>query len=248
MKPNSIPALLSILALASPLHATTLLLSDNFNTSSSTGATFNDNLATDQGGSLVTVPYALSNNDFYVQRYNGSMTLNMQGNGWNGAWASLNHNFATDANNGNSPLVIQFDMWTDSAAGDTAWVDFSLGSTQGGFFWEYPFGFIARQSDGQHNYKLVITDTVGTGSGFNGIANGAKIETVIDGVSVGTNAYTLATDGGYLTFRTAAAAWGGDTSWGLGHVDNLTVSLVPEPGAALLGGIGMLALLRRRRS
>lgn len=28
----------------------------------------------------------------------------------------------------------------------------------------------------------------------------------------------------------------------------LTVTLIPEPSAALLGGLGLLALLRRRRS
>jgi hypothetical protein len=33
-----------------------------------------------------------------------------------------------------------------------------------------------------------------------------------------------------------------------GWVDNITVGAVPEPGTALLGGIGMLALLRRRRN
>lgn len=33
-----------------------------------------------------------------------------------------------------------------------------------------------------------------------------------------------------------------------GYADNFKVVAVPEPGAALLGGLGMLALLRRRRS
>jgi hypothetical protein len=32
-----------------------------------------------------------------------------------------------------------------------------------------------------------------------------------------------------------------------GEIDNLSVTLIPEPGAALLGGLGLLALLRRRR-
>lgn len=35
-----------------------------------------------------------------------------------------------------------------------------------------------------------------------------------------------------------------NTAW----VDNLTVNAVPEPGSALLGGLGLLALLRRRRA
>lgn len=35
-----------------------------------------------------------------------------------------------------------------------------------------------------------------------------------------------------------------NTAW----VDNISVTAVPEPGAALLGGLGLLALLRRRRA
>lgn len=35
-----------------------------------------------------------------------------------------------------------------------------------------------------------------------------------------------------------------NTAW----LDNLSVTAIPEPGAALLGGMGMLALLRRRRA
>jgi hypothetical protein len=35
-----------------------------------------------------------------------------------------------------------------------------------------------------------------------------------------------------------------NTAW----VDNISVTAVPEPGSALLGGIGLLALLRRRRA
>lgn len=34
---------------------------------------------------------------------------------------------------------------------------------------------------------------------------------------------------------------------GTGRVDNFTVSAIPEPSAALLGGLGLIALVRRRR-
>lgn len=247
MKLNILPALLSITALAGPLNASTLLLSDNFNATSGTGSALNNNLATNQSGSLVTVPYALSNADFHIYS-DGAMGLNFQGGSFGGAWASPNHNFATDANSANSPLEVQFNMWADSAAGNDGWVGVTIGSTQGGYFWDGAYGFNVTQAQGQHTYKLVISDTVGTGSGFNGIVNGAKVELFIDDVSQGTTAKTFATDAGYITFRTTAAAWGGGSSWGIGHVDNLSVSLIPEPSAALLGGLGMLALLRRRRA
>jgi uncharacterized protein (TIGR03382 family) len=31
------------------------------------------------------------------------------------------------------------------------------------------------------------------------------------------------------------------------NIDNLSITAIPEPSAALLGGLGLLALLRRRR-
>ena len=239
-------ASLSAFAIAGSASATTLLLSDNFNTSSINGTTFNENRSADQNGSLMTIPYVLSNTDFHIYS-DGAMGLNFQGSSFGGSWASPNHNFAANANSANSPLEIQFDMWADSAAGNDGWVGFTIGSTQGGYFWDGTYGFNVTQAQGQHSYKLLISDTSGTGSAFNGITNGASVEFFIDGVSQGTVARTFATNAGYITFRTTAAVWGGGSSWGIGHVDNLSVSLVPEPGAALLGGIGMLALLRRRR-
>lgn len=48
---------------------------------------------------------------------------------------------------------------------------------------------------------------------------------------------SFGTDGGYNT--------GGTPSYT--YMDNASLSVIPEPGAALLGGLGMLALLRRRR-
>jgi len=43
---------------------------------------------------------------------------------------------------------------------------------------------------------------------------------------------------GYLTFASNSANLA---------VDNLIISTIPEPSAALLGGFGLLVLLRRRR-
>ena len=245
MRLKTIPfAALTAFTIAGSASAT-VLLTDNFNSSSRNGASFNDNsaLTADQSGSLITVPCALGGSPYSD---GASMTLNMQGNGWGGEWASPDHNFATDANSANKPLEIQFDMWFDSSNDNNSWICFSLDSTKGALLSGY--NFYKRQSEGQHNYKLVISDTVGTGSGFNGIANGAKVEFFIDNASQGTTVNTLATDGGYITFHALPGYWAGyGATWGLGHVDNLTVSLVPEPSAALLGSLGMIALLRRRR-
>jgi hypothetical protein len=53
-----------------------------------------------------------------------------------------------------------------------------------------------------------------------------------------------------LVFSSATQSWTNTGNW---YVDNINVGsdsiyVVPEPGSALLGGLGLLALLRRRRS
>jgi hypothetical protein len=61
---------------------------------------------------------------------------------------------------------------------------------------------------------------------------------------------TLASVGGTLGFsiQNTQTAVGGEQSWERAvNFDNVTINVVPEPSAALLGGLGMLALLRRRR-
>ncbi len=50
---------------------------------------------------------------------------------------------------------------------------------------------------------------------------------------------------GAASFKFTATNPGADRFGG--SIDNLSVSLIPEPGAALLGGLGLLTLLRRRR-
>ncbi|HSP41320.1 MAG TPA: hypothetical protein VLO11_00475 [Luteolibacter sp.] len=68
--------------------------------------------------------------------------------------------------------------------------------------------------------------------------------------SFSTPANTYFFTGGSMTsfedvrfFMTAPSGSGND-----GFLDSVSVTVIPEPSAALLGGLGMLALLRRRRA
>ena len=248
LKTTSLAALAAF-SIAGSASATTVLLTDNFDTGSYGWDTFNNNLAADQTGTLGTVTYTLGTggggSEWTLQHSNGGHAL-LASPGWwnNGAMCSPNHNFAEDANTATLPLAIQFDLWVTDSPDNSQWIGFGLSSGQGQLFYESAYGFAPTKGDGKHNYKLVISDIAGTGSGFNGITNGAKIAFYKDNVWQQDIIETLGTTDGYMTFRTIPGAWTGYT---MGNLDNLSVSLVPEPGAALLGGLGMLALLRRRR-
>jgi autotransporter-associated beta strand protein len=203
------------------LHYGTLL-TDNFNTPSYNWWEFNNSIAADQGGTLAAIGYNVSDGGGYTAQHSngGAMLLTSDGWGGWGGMASPNRNFAADANATNKPLEIQFDMW--AIQGDPSnWIGFGLGSGQGSLFFEAAYGFAATVGDGVHNLKFVISDAAGTGSGFNGIANGAKIDVYRDNAFVQTITETLGTNDGYVTFRMIPSAWAG---WTIGHVDNLKVT------------------------
>ena len=87
-----------------------------------------------------------------------------------------------------------------------------------------------------HTYKIVL-NTTGDGSSF-------KASYYLDGVAFGTDLvmdYAALSSIGGVGFSSRTTT---------GTVDNFlfTVEAIPEPRAALLGSLGMLALLRRRRN
>jgi hypothetical protein len=89
---------------------------------------------------------------------------------------------------------------------------------------------------------IVLSDSVGTGSAFNGNGSLARIYDASNTL--------IATSGALPQLTNAYFSLGGYSTTGAGtiwEVDNLNISTIPEPSAALLGGLGLLALLRRRR-
>lgn len=195
------------------------LLTDNFNSPSFGASTFNNSLSADQSGSLATISYATSaaGGDWSTQHGNGNAMLIANGGGNN--WVSLNHDFSVEANLVNKPITIQFDAWVTDGQ-PWAWLGFGIGAAQGTDFYSQPYGRNFTQSAGAHTYKFVISDTAGTGSAFNGVTNGAKVDFYIDSVYQSSSATTLNAGAGYITFK--QDQWDG---WSIGHVDNLSIEM-----------------------
>jgi hypothetical protein len=95
----------------------------------------------------------------------------------------------------------------------------------------------------QNTVSLLPTITYVTQT-VSGIANGAFVANAFDSVSYTA---TLADNGQPLVLLLRGPADVGSGKSTRGGLDNIQLTVIPEPSAALLGGLGMLALLRRRR-
>jgi len=268
-------AALAAITFAGPASASTVLLTDNFNTAQD-GANINNQpgLSNDQGGTLDPLTSSISytgNRPWTVRRgftdggsYVSEMALIGNGtpygdpNGLN-TYSSLDHNFATDMTVGNPRLEVTFNVKAMSGfGGDTTnWGSIQLGSAQNAWVLDgtNKFSTLFRDNGGIDNVggtasntltftdgdqiTLLFSNAAGTGSAFasDGATDVAKL--FINGTLGATyTGLNLTSSDGYITFAAHSANLA---------VDNLVISAIPEPGAALLGGLGMLCLLRRRR-
>lgn len=216
-----------------------LILADHFDSSSYGAASFNNSLAADQQGLLAPLAYsvATAGEDWQAQHGNGGAMLLVGDSGY-AARSSLNQNFATLANTADLPLTIQMDAWVTSTSNPSCWASITLGSGQNllandsgakfAFLPELGGGLQVILNGSQqilasrsgNNFRIVFSDTAGTGSAFNGKGSKALL---YNGTTL-IGSYTLSqltVADGYLSF--AACPYNG--SWNLTRIDNLSVTL-----------------------
>jgi hypothetical protein len=272
LKTTSLAAIVALAITGSASAA--VLLTDNFNTANNDVSTFNNTLAADQGGTLATISYtatASPSGGWSAQHSNAGHFL-LCTTTLGGATASLNHNFATNANGvGGGALSVSIAGWwaSDNNADEADdWFSISIGSGQNtlgnsasgvGYGVEFAFdgstkiftngatigSTAAATWSADRNVAQNITITLSNGSGgsaFNGTGSVAELYSGTTLISSITLSQLTGSDG-FISF----AAQNGDNKIQAVYFDDLNVSTIPEPHAALLGGLGILALLRRRR-
>jgi hypothetical protein len=261
-----------LILLASTSANAAVLLTDNFNTNGGRPfdnigpGSFNDFLSSDQGGTLATVTYSGSSSHpsasggFYysIHGYQGALYLE----GADNSKVGLNHNFAANANSLGQALKIDFNL-SVGGGGTTAaeGVSFAVGNNAiasynsvGNKFSSF---FLAGGQTGTKQYAAgseigntitfvdgdlftyVISNAAGTGSAFDGSGNSVVKFYVNNALEQTFTGLTFGANDGFINLEAA-----GNVN---GFYDNLSIQTIPEPSAALLGGIGLLALLRRRR-
>jgi hypothetical protein len=266
MNPKQIAIAFSFILGITPQHlSAAVLFADTF-TDTTSGDTYlvNENLATRQSGSQATQNWSSSGNvqignntvfggdGNYLMVADGAATARLAG-------LSLSSTLV----GANDKLVIQFDA--DAVGDGDQWMSFMISPSSGSGLW-HPivgsgdFGMLIRPngqisafnngaaissinnvflaSAGINTLTLTFSGLNGTGSPFAG--NGTKVM-----ISDGTNSWSADLDSG---FTAETISFGNYAGGGRGYIDNFSITAVPEPSVALLGGLCVLGLLRRRRN
>lgn len=218
-----------------------VLLSDNFDSGSYGASSFNSTLSADQQGLLAPLTYTVTghNADYKIQHGNGGQLLMA---GWfNGEgldlYAGLNHNFAEETNGLNKPLKIQFDLKITDSSNLSNWATVAIGSSRNVFVNNSAnrFSSLFRHSGGTQQFAsgsdistgatwntagstiaVILADTAGNGSPFNG--NGSVAKLYVNGTLAGTRTLPQMTaSDGYISFEGNGV---------FATYDNLSISVV----------------------
>ncbi|MCB1131362.1 MAG: autotransporter-associated beta strand repeat-containing protein, partial [Verrucomicrobiae bacterium] len=207
-------------------------------------SSFNSTLGADQQGLVSPVSYAITgyDADYKIQHGNGGQMLMAAWFGGTGLdlRASLNHNFAVETNGLNLPLKVQFDLKITDSSDPSNWATVAIGSTQNAFVNDaaYKFSSLFRHSGGTQQFAsgsdvsngstwtpagstiaVVLSDTAGTGSPFNG--NGSLAKLYVNDTLTGTYPLSQMTaSDGYVSFEAAGV---------FANYDNLSISVVSAP-------------------
>jgi hypothetical protein len=190
----------------------------------------NDGLVADQSGTLAPLSYSLNSRNWdgspawegYFQRGNGEkMLLAGYDNPFAGnVFASVNRNFADTANSLNSPLEIKFELNVTDSQVPENWGTIAIGSAQNQFV-NHPsnkFSSLFRDNGQTQQFAsgpevgasmtfsdedqitLLLSDTAGTGSAFNGNGSVAKIF-INDVLQFTSPQLGLGAGDGFITFQ-----------------------------------------------
>lgn len=260
MKPNplSIAALVALAMSAAASHAATVLYSENFDGEGTAGDAYNDGTTPEinVGGIGVLAATGIS------QGGNATDTawlVNSPGTGERGLRFGGGYNWATGANAATILAAGGFSVSFDYnvTVGEFSWACVRVGSgaensaVNAG---DVTFGALARANGQMQTFENGAGDSFGAAGpvglhsaqffyAFNSWEAGTTVTFtgILDGNTIATDTFTWdATNDMKIVF--SADNVPGTT------IDNIVVSTIPEPSAALLGGLGMLALLRRRRA
>jgi hypothetical protein len=262
---------LAAITIAGSGSASTLLLSDNFDTTNNDDIT--QNLVTRQAGTLATASYTESSGSATIA--SNQLSIGFSGSVTNAA--DLRTAFTAAPG---TVFSISYDFRNTGTNWVSTYLDGNTGANERG---SSPFGFHVQKKGGHTDSRDInsIALTYYSG-GFNaqvtgqhllldnlettlGVAFDASLnhnyqmlatstttttgtyDILIDGtVVVADLAYDFGTSGAYLTSN--AINWASTTNTdGAGNYDNLNISIVPEPSTTALFGLGGLALILRRR-
>jgi hypothetical protein len=218
-----IPAVLAAMTLAA--NATTVLYFDNFNDQQNIekGGPYTQSLA---GSAPTTRSGTLG----------GSASATWLAGVETGGWGQRDYGDSNEA----TPTSSNFLTFTPVSGYDYTiqmTVDTTALAGEGGSSW-FTVGF----TSSQHNWNGADSGTIDTANlvrfNSNTIATITYTRSGADLIAAGIQ---------YVGWITDAAGAMNLNSVNQVSIDNFSLTAVPEPGAALLGGLGLLALLRRRR-